>query len=480
MNKKNILAAILAALILTTACQSSGASNETQPKPDSSSGSSEAQEPNAYESHTKKDFGGRTFTLLDANQYPALHKNIPEDTMNGEVVNDALYERDTAVEEKFNVKIDYVQIAGAKNGTENLRNSVLAGDDAYQLCISTIMGGTLGTLALDGTLINLADNSELSLDRSWWSSLMYENLNLDNHIYFTSGDISPAMYNMPACVYLNKKLLDEYKITTDFYQLARDGKWTVDELNAISKDIDRDLNDDGIMHTNDDFFGFIHQPNQTTISMMLIGAGLKLNEVKGQQITLDSLSGEQAFNVYDKISSIKCVVSFDHQDDTIKKAFFNDRALSMLHLVDATNMLRSMPSDFSVLPVPKYDLSQEHYYSLCNPWTDAYAAIPSSADPEFAGCITEALARYSYVYIRPSVLDMNLKQKNLRDTESIEMLEIIYDAMYLDFNACYDFGGILTAITGAIVNDQPIASTIAGQITQAQTAADKIAGEFLS
>lgn len=477
--RKNFIAVILAALIMTTACQSSGAPTETKQNPDSDSGSTAVQELNAYESHAKKDFGGRTFTLMDATDYTS-YRNSPDDTMNGDIVNDSLYQRDTAIEEKYNVKLEYARFDKASSGTTNLRNSVLAGDDAYQLCISTIMGGTLGTIALDGTLINLAENSGLSLDKSWWSSLMYENLNLDNHIYFTSGDISPVMYNMPACVYLNKKLLDDYKITTDFYQLAREGKWTIDELNAISKDIDRDLNDDGIMHTNDDFFGFIHQPGKTTISMMLVGAGLKLSDVKGQQITLDNLSGEQAFNIYEKVSSIKRTVSFDHQDDTIKKAFFNDRALSMLHLVDATNMLRSMPSDFSVLPVPKYDESQEHYYSLCNPWSDAYAAIPASADPEFAGCITEALARYSYVYIRPKVYELNLKQKNLRDSESIEMLEIIYDAMYLDFNVCYDFGRILTAIASAIVNDQPIASTIAGNIDSAQSEAEKTAGEFLS
>lgn len=166
------------------------------------------------------NFDGRTFTILDANQYPDLHINIPGEEINGEVVNDALFERGLTVGQRFNTVIEYVQMTPSDKGIQTLKSSVLAGDDDYQLCISTIRGGSggsLGTIATEGLLANLADMDSLNLDKPWWSRLMYENLCLNDKMYFTSGDISPAMYNMAACVYLNKKLLGDYGITTDYY-----------------------------------------------------------------------------------------------------------------------------------------------------------------------------------------------------------------------------------------------------------------------
>lgn len=466
---KRFICALLAVLLTFASCGTQGDSNVTTASDDTST----AEEvKNAYEEMETKNYNGKTFTIFDNNQYASIHINIPEETMNGDVVNDALYQRGIDVSERFGVKIEYVQETDIKEGTSMFRNSVLAGDSDYSIVIGQIKGCT-DTLSTDGVLANLCDIDALSLDQKWWSSLMYENLKYDDIMYYTSGDISTAMYQMPACTYINKKLLDDYGITTDYYQMVRDGKWTIDELNALSKDRDIDVNGDNIMHTNDDFFGFVHQTNYMTMMVMLVGAGLKLNNntENGIEINLDS---DRAFEVYDKISAIKRVVKFDHQDDTIKKTFFDDRAIVMQHFVSASSYLREMKSDFMVLPIAKYDEDQESYYSLCNPWTDSFVAIPVNADYDFVGTITEALARYSYFYIRPKALETNLQQKYLRDTESIEMLNIIFDSAYLDFNACYDFGGITAAIGSALVNDTPIASVIASKKEQAETAASEL------
>ena len=67
-------------------------------------------------------------------------------------------------------------MTNAKTGTDALKKGVLAGDDEYTMCISTILGGTLGTIVSDGVLANLCDNEYLSLDKSWWSYLFKKNL----------------------------------------------------------------------------------------------------------------------------------------------------------------------------------------------------------------------------------------------------------------------------------------------------------------
>src|SRR5699024_5508140 len=98
----------------------------------------------------------------------------------------------------------------------------------------------------------------LSLGESWWSRLMYDQLKYDGIMYYTTGDIAPSMYQMPACYYLNTNLVDQYGITTDFVGLVREGKWTLDEAINAAKDLSSDLNNDGVMHASDDQFGFVH------------------------------------------------------------------------------------------------------------------------------------------------------------------------------------------------------------------------------
>ena len=57
-------------------------------------------------------------------------------------------------------------------------------------------------------------------------------------MYYTTGDITPTLYQMPACVYINRSLLDKYNIDTNFYELVTTGKWTVDELYSLTRDKD--------------------------------------------------------------------------------------------------------------------------------------------------------------------------------------------------------------------------------------------------
>ena len=87
--------------------------------------------------------------------------------------------------------------------------------------------------------------------------------------------------------------------------------------------------------------------------------------------------------------------------------------------------------------------------------------VPSTADMELAGPVTEMLARYSYQKIRPQFYDLVLKQKAARDESSGEMLDLIFDSAYLDFNMIYDFGGTLSAINQVYTQGKPLASTLA-------------------
>lgn len=425
----------------------------------------------------EKDFEGRTFTFLDANGSPTIHVNIPADEETGETINDLLFQRDNAIEDRYNVNIDYVQITNSNEGCQTLKNSVLAGDNEYDFVMSNLMSSALGSIATDGVLANLLETPYLSLSEKWWSHYMYDNLQLEGRMYFTTGDITPTLYQMPACVYVNRSLLDKYNIDTNFYELVTTGKWTLDELYNLTRDKDEDLNQDGVMSDSDDFFGFAPQMQTLMTESLLVGAGVDLSSLNADKtdIVLDC-SSERTQNVFSKLQQVvPHNITFEGNAVNTGKIFSEDRALVTMHFVEkAINTFRSMNSDYYILPIPKYDEAQEGYRSFVNAWINAFAAIPSNADLEFSGFITEALARYSYETIRPRAYDITYKAKATRDDESAEMLDIVFDNVYLDFNAIYDFSGMMNAFNSVLVDSTPLASTLASKLTSAQAQAEKL------
>ena len=463
---KRISALILALLLLLTAvsCAKSGqedTATTTTTQSTTTTAVTEPVEPGILDDLGEKSFNNQTFTILDANDYPDMHINMPGKEMTGENIPDAVYQRDLIIEETYGCDVTYIQMTNADVGITALSNAHRAGDKVYDLCISTVSGGRLSTLATQGILANLCDIPYLSLEANWWSRLIYENCRLGNKMYFTTGDIAPAVYDAPSCVMLNKKLLSEYQIDTDFYTMVKEGRWTVDELTRITKDTDADLNQDGQLHTEHDFFGIIYQEKTLTASSMVVGCGLSLGTVEGETINID-LNNETTARVTEKLRlMVTDNITHGGQYDMINKTFKGDRAIALIHLMETPkHKLRDMPSDYLILPMPKFDVEQESYRSLVNGWCDCFVGIPNNADLEFVGFVAEALARQSYETVRPETYDLVFKLKSVRDEGSSDMIDIIFNTLYIDFCQIYNFGEMSTAISGIMFENKPFASTL--------------------
>lgn len=394
-----------------------------------------------------KDFGGKTFTILDANGAPNTNVNIPEEEENGEVINDALIKRDNFIDNLYKVSIEYVQTTSS-DGINLLKNSVLADERAYDLVFAPISGDGLNSAASAGVLANMDSFDELSLDKSWWSPLIYSSLSIDGHIYYTGGDIAPSIYCAPGCIYLNKELAKDYQISIDdVYDSVNNGKWTVEYLTHLTKDLSQDLNNDDTLKADDDFFGFLNEPNGLSAAVLLAGSGIDLSSIdKNGQLTT-TLGNEATYNAIDKLQALVTNAPYNN----LHSAFIEDRAIFMLHYVSsAYSRYRDMTSDFAILPIPKYDENQSTYRSLVNTWCNSFVGIPANVDSTFVPFITEALAYYSHENVRPYSYENAFKEKGARDERDAEMLDLIFDTLYLDFNSFINFGGSLDKLASAL------------------------------
>jgi len=166
--------------------------------------------------------------------------------------------------------------------------------------------------------------------------------------------------------------------------------------------------------------------------ILLSGAGIKYVDLNESGNPFFAVPGdERALGIMQKMS-----------DDFGKtKSYFatNDSALYMqmfagnqiVFLADTmwdTEKYRSYDISIGMLPAPKWDESQENYYSITV--GGVVSALPKTlpqSDHENVGILLEAMAFASRNDTLPEYKEIVLKGKYANDTESVDMIDIIFD-----------------------------------------------------
>ncbi len=476
----------LALLMLSTALF--GCKNKENEKEKETVSTSVSQANGYAEQLEERDFGGKEFVIYDANNHPDMHVNFSlEFTEDG--VLDALWEKDEYIKARNNVVLTYRSMnASEKDVTAAMRILFQSGDKPCDIMVGTVNGGSLATLASEGVFTNLMDLPTVEFNQKWWSAYMNEQLSLGGKMFFTTGDIMASVYQAPAVVYGNKKLLEENQIATSdiLYQKVRDGEWTLDYMYELSKGLDRDTNEDGVYHANDDFFGALSQANAMSATQLLVGCGVDMSYIQGDMIVVND-DIEQIEGVTSTLQKMFKKVEYDtHHNDLINITFKQDRAVFLTHLVEAATLgLRDMVTDFVILPMPKADVEQAGYRSAVNGWVHCFVAVPKfdTSDTQYAediGYLLEMMARSSYDIVRPMAFDNVVMLRSVKDPESAEMLEIVFNSLYLDYQSVYDFGGATSAIAKHVYEQTPLSSALAGVESKMRKEAGELASAWLN
>ena len=471
---KKILAAFLSVVMIGSVLVSCKNGAEENTSPDENS---DVVETGRLAELGERDFEGAIFTILDANDYPDMHVNYAtEETKTSSNINQALYTRDVIMKLNYNLSdIKYVSITKASNGCDTLSTQVLAGQCEYDMVISTAVGashaGTLPALGINGVLANLIDIDYLSLDKEWWSPLIYERLTINDTLFFTTGDIAPSLYQAPAAMYVNMKLLDQYHPDVDIFEIVQNGEWTIEKLRELTKDVSRDLNEDDMMRATDDFFGIAMFFNGLSIQNFVLGANSTFSTVKNNDLTMDNLKSETVGNLINSIKGLFPSMKYTYgdggdQQNVIDYAFKGGKSIFLAHQLECAMFhLRDMNDDYAVLPHPKTDAAQTQYISNINNWCDCFISVPLSISEErmeFVGFMMEAMAAYSRDNLYPFIYGSVLKYQRVNDPQSSAMIDVIMDGIVIDYAICYDIGGLALMAHNAVINNVPLSSAAIG------------------
>jgi hypothetical protein len=282
----------------------------------------------------------------------------------------------------------------------------------------------------------------------------------------------------------NKKLQMDYGIE-NLYGLVNDGKWTLDKLLELCKVVSVDVDGNGKMDDKD-AYGFLYQ--RDTMTSFLSGCGEFVGGKDEDDLPVLTLNTPKALEVLDKLYDIlydekycfHVMKFFDPTSigftDGMNMMFQDDRALFMwIRMADVEN-LRSMETDFGILPTPKYDEKQEQYLQTVNPYVGVLTAVSqSAASIENAGAVLEYMAYESKYVLQPAYYEVVLYNKIARDEESGKMLDIIFGNRAYDIGDVFNFGSLGSDLLNMTMTfDRNISSKYEKKEASALKAIDKL------
>ncbi|MHB1153335.1 MAG: hypothetical protein ACYCWE_06205 [Eubacteriales bacterium] len=418
------------------------------------------------------NYEGRTFTLLSSN-YNQYHTSTVEE-MNGDVLNDAIYNMEFAVEGLLNIEIkeDNVDVGQLNKAVSGY---VLAGDGTYD-AVSQLDRFSVQNM-LDGLLYPLEQAEYIDLDAVYWNPMMADILSLGGKTYYAVSSYNFLTLVYTSCYYFNTVMAADFNLpASQLYDDVYKGTWTLDTMKQYITLATSDLDGDGKMGPEDRY-------GMTSFDWNVFGtstlAGCGEYTVQKDENDIPYLSWEtQGFidimedvnALFNDVNVLSKVTRFNAD------AFINSRAMFMTGYFFAFANLSEMDDDYGVVPPPKRNESQDAYYA--ETYDAMYATIPLSAtDLSFSGAVLEALSCEGYNNVIDAYVEVTLKYKKSRDEETINMIGKCVDARVIDIgvNYLYDFAGYDVLYTRVVsAKSFNLASYIASVAEKAEARLDDI------
>ena len=431
-----------------------------------------------YERFYGINYDGQTFTGLIRTQF-SYEFDIETET--GDVIDDAVYERELKIEDTLNANLEWHCIPGSfperSSFTDVYKNSILSGDGAFDYVMSA--ANYMLPLMAEGCYVDLNKVDSISLDEPWYSQGFIENLSIDGRLYCVTGSASINYLENMCVLFFNKDLLEDLGYTAP-YDDVRNGSWTFYKLEELVRDSYQDLNGNG-QADDEDQYGFLTYNNM--LNAQLVGMGLKYIENEGGISHIKPTLDERTVAIYDEVESfMNDLEATYHYNDTSADALKATEI--MLKLWDTGNILffpsvlssavkmRDTNFDFGILPFPKYNEEQESYHTFILE-NVTVIGIPPTADAEKSGTIIDFLSAVGYNELDSVYFDIAMKNKYSRDNDTKEMLDIIRNNIFFEYPLMTQFVG------QCIYNKSPLISTYESQAVSAIATYDKLISDCM-
>ena len=437
-----ILALILPAVTACGTPAESGKDTGASPSP-----ANTAEAGTADETETQSDYercglteglsynGEDYIMLINAN----TTKYFDADEYTGEALNDAVFERNTAVETQLNVKIGVVE--GSDWGSDSIskfQTDVHSGACTYHLLLAhTCAGGA--PLLTNGFILDMSRLDNLNFDRPWWNSYIIETLNFNDKVFYCAGDLNlTSIANM--WILMFSKPMTEILGKEDPYTLVDEGRWTLDAFHKQLGGITEDLNGDGKYTVDADRIALTGMSGLLDVFLYSCGGHAVVVGDGGPEIMLGD---ERSQNILEQFvaNMVDTKWQLDAASDSAITGAFDDHRLYFIgERMGNITKYSDCEAAYGIVPYPKYDELQEEYYSLADA-EGGILCMPVTLvgeDAERVAAVTQMLAMKTFDSVTPVYYDTMLKTRYARDAKTADMVDIIFRSLVYDFGYVYD------------------------------------------
>lgn len=457
-NYRSRITAILLCLSMTipfTGCSQGTENAETKNDAGSTSGTAEfdvtQDEEEEYVDHRFDgyDYEGRSFRVqssADATDATNANEFIAgSGSYNGEIVNDAVFERNAKVEELLNIKLEFSEADYTySNAESSIRTFIMAGDDLYDLIIND--DRSLIALTDENIFYNLAkygDNFDLN-QSYWYTDTMDDMVLVPGHSYVMAGDYFLDCLASAHCLFYNKQLCENAYGDAEYIDdIVLEGGWTYEKMTQTLNENYIDLNGDGVAQEGDQFGMYAHDYWGCLIAFVG-SAGINFIDRSGDEPEISfnndrSIAFAEALNKLYRCDGNHIGIK-ESSDMNLGLRNLFENGLSLICLYQRLNDISKMRDfEFTVGPIPYPKLYEtDKYYTSIHDTTEMGAIPVTSSDIDFDTVCIEVLSRETAKSVIPVYYDQALKVKYSADLKVAQMIDLIHDNFGSSFVLCYN------------------------------------------
>ena len=440
---KKLLIFVLAVLMVVSSLFVSCAEVEPSEEVQSTEGTSEELvTDNDHDDLGEVDLGGRDITVISRVE-PVNDSEVYVEEMDSDPINDAVYNRNLALEERLHCNIEVVQhlpepgsVAGEV--VDAVSNMVIAGGTDYNIvanCSYTSM-----TLALQGRMTDLRTTSYIDYDKNYWSEGFTNALSYKDSQFFVTGPMSLSYYRYMFVTLFNKRLMEDIGLGEELYEVVENGEWTIGYMQSVAEMFYQDLNGSGGRDAGD-LYGFCARigPTSSMMDGYWEGSDICLLKKDADNAYTYEIDKERWTNSLDAVLGLlNCSGSFtattNAGDGDVLTKFAQDEAAMINYRLIAVEdpTIRNMTNDYGILPIPKLTEAQD-YKTHVQVEVILYG-VPSTCYDQIddLGIFLEAYASESYNRVKPAYYEIALTSKYVKDPQSVDMLDRVVNSVAID------------------------------------------------
>lgn len=440
---RKIICILCALLLVLTACGSGSTTDKTPETTADTTTETEAEtepDPNAArraisDDLPDTDMDGYTYRVLSRQRDDFINDIGLDLEQNGDVVNDAIYNRNLTVSERFNCKYE-------ATFTDNIDstgiNTITAGDDAFDIMFCQIV--QIPKYATTGYFRDWYDDMPyVNLDKPWYIGNAAEALSVKGHAYAMIGEYDLDVLRFTYCMYYNQDLSDEYNLE-NIYDVVNEGKWTYDKLYEYANTVYVDLDGNGTKDENDRL-ALSGDPYSAVVTYQYAFDN-PLFTINDEGVPEFTMNREKLASIVEKLNTLyhDSLGGYTEGWGTGWNAWTAGNLLAYTGLFQNANGYRELEFDYGIIPYPKYDEAQSRYYTMSDGAHGCMLIPITVQNIEWSSMLTEALNTETYKQVVPAYFDTSLKVKLTRDAESAAMLDLLMEARVFDFGYMYNTG----------------------------------------